>query len=320
MVECLLISVRRFSFLGGGILGRIKKIGFIGAGKVGSALALLLQENGYEIVGIASRTPASAEKLANRLQRPVLTPGEVARRSEAVFITTTDDAIPQVVSGLAAEGSFRQGQIVLHTSGALTAEVLAPAAVQGAITLSLHPLQSFATVEQALAILPGSYFSIEGDRRGFPFAQEVVEKLKGKYFYLDSAAKVLYHAAACVASNYLVGLLACALDLLAAAGIPEGMRLPAMLPLVTGTLDNVRKIGIPNALTGPLARGDLGTVEKHLQALQELPEQEAVYNRLGLYTLKVALAKGTITEDQGRELRNLLEKGVGGKFYHEEEK
>ncbi len=301
-------------------MGIMKKIGFIGAGKVSSALALLLQRNGYEIVGVASRTLASAEKLANRLQSPVLTRGEVCRRSEAVFITTTDDAIHQVVSELAAEGSFRQGQIVLHTSGALTAEVLAPAAAQGAITVSLHPLQSFATVEQALAILPGSYFSIEGDQRGFSFAQEVVEKLKGKYFYLDSAAKVLYHAAACVASNYLVGLLACALDLFAAAGIPEEMRLPAILPLVTGTVDNIRKIGIPNALTGPLARGDLGTIAKHLRALQKLPEQEAVYTRLGLYTLKVALAKGSITEDQGRELRALLEKGVGEKFHREEEK
>ncbi len=290
---------------------RKTKIGFIGAGKVGSALALLLQQAGYEIVGIASRTRVSAENLANRLGCPVLTAADVARRAGGLFLTTTDDAVPSVVARLGQAGAFYAGQIVLHTSGALTSEALKPAAKQGAFTLSLHPLQSFASVEQALTVLPGSFFSIEGDARGFSFAREIIAKLEGKYFFLDAEAKVLYHAAACTASNYFVSLLACSLDLLAAAGIPAEMRLPALLPLIRGTLDNIDALGIPAALTGPISRGDRGTVEKHLAALKDLPEQLQVYASLGIFTAGVARAKGTIDGQQAGAIRALLEGARG---------
>ncbi len=292
--------------------GKVFKLGFIGAGKVGSALALLLQRAGCEIVGVASRTRASAESLAKRLNCPVLSADEVARRAEGLFLTTTDDAIAPVAAELARVGAFRPGQIVLHTSGALTADALRPAAEQGALALSLHPLQSFASVEQALAVLPGSFFSIEGDPRGFSFAREIVEKLKGRFFFLDAGAKVLYHAAACVASNYLVGLLACSLDLLAAAGIPPELRLPALLPLVAGTLNNVRALGIPDALTGPIARGDRGTLEKHLAAFKDMPEQLRVYATLGLFAVRVARAKGTLGDEQAAAIRALFEGVLGG--------
>ncbi|MDH7576686.1 MAG: DUF2520 domain-containing protein [Bacillota bacterium] len=287
--------------------GKITKIGFIGAGKVGSALALLLQKSGYEIAGVASRTRASAADLAGRLHCPVFSATGVARTAEALFLTTTDDAIPSVVAGLAQAGAFHAGQIVLHMSGALTSEVLKPAAGEGALTLSVHPLQSFASVEQALAVLPGSFFSIEGDPRGFSFAREIVEKLEGKYFFLNAEAKVLYHAAACVASNYLVGLLACSLDLLTAAGIPPEIQLPALLPLVAGTLDNIRALGIPGSLTGPIARGDLGTLEKHLAALKDLPEQLQIYASLGFFTIEVARAKGTIDAARAAAIQALLQ-------------
>lgn len=292
----------------------IKRLGFIGAGKVGSAFALLLQKAGYEVVGIASRTPSSAQRLAARLNSPVLTAVQVAENAQALFLTTTDDALAEVVADLTRDKGFHPGQIVLHTSGALTSKVLDSAAARGAITLSLHPLQSFASVDEAVAILPGSYFSVEGDTRGFSFAREIVEKLGGRCFYLDSEAKVLYHAAACVASNYLVGIVACSLDLLAAAKVPEEVRLISLLPLIEGTLNNVRKMGIPQALTGPLARGDLGTVRHHLAALKDLPEQLAVYQSLGLYTVDVARAKGTISAEQASALRSLLEKRLEKDF------
>jgi len=286
---------------------RGKKIGFIGCGRAGSALSLLLQQAGYEVIGVASRRQTSAEILAERLGCPVLDGPEVARRAEALFLTTSDDAIATVSAALAGATAFHEGQIVLHLSGALTSEALAPAAAQGAIALSLHPIQSFASVEQAIAILPGSYFSIEGDPRGYDFAREVAAQLKGKSFLLDSGAKVLYHAACVAASNYFVSLLACSLDLLEVADIPEAMRLPALLPLVEGTLNNIRTLGIPHALTGPIARGDAGTLAKHLAALDGLPEQLRIYISLGLKTVDVARAKGTITPEQARDLRLLLE-------------
>ncbi len=289
----------------------VKKIGFIGCGRVGSALALLLQQAGYEVVGVASRRQTSAEILAERLGCPALDGPEVARQADALFLTTSDDAIAPVSAALAGVAAFHDGQIVLHLSGALTSEALAPAAAQGAITLSLHPIQSLASVEQAIAILPGSYFSIEGDDRGFCFAREVVARLKGQSFLLDAGAKVLYHAACVAASNYFVGLLACSLDLLEEADIPEEMRLPALLPLVAGTLNNIRTLGIPQALTGPIARGDAGTLEKHLAALEGLPEQLRIYLSLGLKTVDVARAKGTITPEQAKDLRSLLMSHIG---------
>jgi predicted short-subunit dehydrogenase-like oxidoreductase (DUF2520 family) len=285
---------------------RRKKIGFIGCGRVGSALALLLQQAGYEVVGVASRRQTSAEILAERLGCPVLDGHEVACRADVLFLTTSDDAVTTVSAALAGAAAFHDGQIVLHLSGALTSEALAPAVAQGAIALSLHPIQSFASVEQAIAVLPGSYFSIEGDPRGYGFARDVVTQLRGQSFLLDSGAKVLYHVACVVASNYFVGLLACSLDLLDEADIPEEMRLPALLPLVAGTLNNIRTLGIPHALTGPIARGDAETLEKHLAALEGLPEQLRIYLSLGLKTVDVARAKGTITPEQARGLRSLL--------------
>jgi predicted short-subunit dehydrogenase-like oxidoreductase (DUF2520 family) len=286
---------------------RFKKIGFIGCGRAGSALAILLQRTGYEVVGVASRRQTSAEILAENLGCPVLDGLEVARRAEALFLTTSDDAVTTVSAALAGATAFHDGQIVLHLSGALTSEALAPAAAQGAIALSLHPIQSFASVEQAITVLPGSYFSIEGDPRGYGFAREVVARLGGQSFLLDSGAKVLYHAACVAASNYFVSLLACSLDLLDKADIPEEMRLPALLPLVAGTLNNIRTLGIPQALTGPIARGDAGTLEKHLAALDGLPEQLGIYLSLGLKTVEIARAKGTITPEQASGLRSLLE-------------
>ncbi len=282
------------------------EIGFVGAGKVGPALALLLQRAGYSIAGVASRTDESANKLAERLNCSALSKEDVARCSGVLFITTPDDSIAAVAQEIADKGAFQPGQVVLHMSGAHTARLLEPASRQGAITLSVHPIQSFASVEQAINLIPGTYFSIEGDRRGYQFAEEMVEKLGGYHFKLDADSKVLYHAAASVASNYLVGLLNTALELLAAANVPADVRLPAFLPLVEGTLNNINNLGIPQALTGPISRGDCGTVKKHLDGMKELPELLSVYQTLGLVTVGVALNKGTIDEKQAAALRTLL--------------
>lgn len=284
------------------------ELGFIGAGKVGSALAVLLQRAGYGIAGVASRSRGSAGRLAQRLGCPVLSKEEVARSSEVLFLTTSDDAIASVAADLAGGGAIGPGQILLHMSGAHSSRVLTPAAEKGAITLSVHPIQSFASVDQAIKLIPGSYFSIEGDERGYDFAREMVEKLKGKHFILKSESKVLYHAAACMACNYLVGLLDAAMELLAAAGVPEEVGLPAFLSLVEGTFENVKKLGTTGALTGPISRGDLSTVEKHLAAMKDLPQLLDVYKTLGLVTLGVALKKGTINEERTALIRSLFAK------------
>ena len=287
-------------------LEKRKKIGFIGCGRTGSALAMLLQQAGYEVVGVASRRQTSAEILAERLGCPALAGPEVARRADALFLTTSDDAVAMVAVALAEAAAFHDGQIVLHLSGALTSEALAPAAAQGAITLSLHPIQSFASVEQAITVLPGSYFSIEGDPRGYDFAREIVPNSGESHSCWIPVPRYCITLPAWLHPTTSWALMACSLDLLEEADIPEGMRLPALLPLVTGTLNNICSLGIPHALTGPIARGDAGTLEKHLAALGSLPEQLRIYLSLGLKTVNVARAKGTITPEQANDLRLLL--------------
>ncbi len=279
-------------------------MGFIGLGKVGSALAILLHRAGYTIAGVAGREAAPPEELAERLACAVLGKGDLSKGSDLLLITTPDDLISPVAASIAAEGAFHPGQIVLHMSGVHTSKILDCAAQAGAITLSVHPIQSFATVEQALSLIPGTYFSIEGDPRGYQLIRELVEKLGGKHFILDSQAKVLYHAAASVACNYMVALLSTAFSLLEQAGVPEEVRIPAFMPLIKGTIGNIEKLGIPEALTGPISRGDQGTVQKHLQAMGGT--EADIYRSLGLVSVDLALQKGTIKEEQAKELRLLL--------------
>lgn len=283
-------------------------VGIIGAGTVGSAVAAILKSKGYPITGVVNRRREKAERLAAALGAPVFDrAAELARCSDLLFITTNDRAIAEVTEEIAREGGFRRGQAVIHMSGALSSEVLRPAAEQGALTLSVHPLQSFATSEQAMKVLPGSVFSIEGDAAGLPLAERLVEDLGGRCFTIQRESKPLYHAAACMASNYLVTLISQSVELMALSGIPREWCLPALLPLVEGTLHNIKQVGIPDALTGPIARGDISTVSRHLMQMEGVDAGLAeFYRTLGMSTVEVAVRKGGISEKQAEELRQIL--------------
>ncbi|RDV84253.1 Rossmann-like and DUF2520 domain-containing protein [Ammonifex thiophilus] len=278
-------------------------VAIVGAGRVGTALAVGLKAQGYEIVAVTSRTRASACLLAGRVGAEVLAPAEAARRGDLVFITTPDDAIAGTAEAIAREGGFRAGQWVAHTSGSLPAEVLRPAAEAGAIVFSLHPLQSFADRETAAELLAGSFFVFEGDENAEELARTLVADLKGSFWRLRSEAKPLYHAAACVASNYLVSLLHFMKRLAVRAGLPEEQIMPAFLPLIQGTLRNVLALGAVGALTGPVARGDQETIRRHKSALD--PEEWEIYRVLGLYTLKIARDRG-LAEEKVRALEEIL--------------
>ncbi|KYH33928.1 Rossmann-like and DUF2520 domain-containing protein [Neomoorella mulderi] len=272
------------------------RIGIIGAGAVGTGMGILLRRRGYTIAGVASRTPASARRAAERLACPAFEGAvDVARRADVVFITTSDQAIGQVAASVAAQGGFRPGQTVIHMSGSLTSAVLDPARQAGALALSLHPLQSCADADRAVANLPGSVFSLEGDREALPLGKRLVTELGGEYFLISPEAKPLYHAAACVASNYLVSLIDLSRRLMQAAGMEPEMAARALAPLIKGTLDNIDEKGIPQALTGPIARGDFGTVRDHLKAMETtVPELGELYRALGRYTAGLAGRKGSI--------------------------
>lgn len=282
-------------------------IAIIGAGKVGSALGILLQQRGYPVAGVASRTAESAAGLAARLNCPALDNFEAASRARLVLITTPDRMIAPAASAIAEAGGFGPGQVVAHTSGAHAASELHGVREAGALAVSVHPLQSFAGVQAAMENLPGSYFALEGDDEAMPLARQVVEDLEGRSFAISAADKPLYHAAACIASNYLVSLMHFATGLYARFGLGPREAFEALYPLVRGTVANINKVGPTEALTGPVARGDGPTVAGHIEAFGALdPELRELYGKLGRYTVRVALEKGSITGEQARELNQIF--------------
>ena len=281
------------------------KLGFIGAGTVGTALALSLANRGYTIVAVASRTFASAHRLADSVPacRAVASGQEVVESAEVVFITTPDDAIQKVVEGLI----WREGVAVVHCSGAADTTILASAKAKGARTGGFHPLQSFASAEEAIQNLPGSVFALEAEEPLLSILKELAEALGGSWVELAASDKVLYHTAAVFVSNYTVALMKMATDLWASFDVPTGEATRALLPLLKGTVNNIERVGLPGCLTGPIARGDLGTIRRHLEMLEKsFPALVAPYRELGLQDVPVALAKGTIDEDRARELEEML--------------
>lgn len=281
------------------------KTGFIGAGTTGTALAVRLSQKGWPVVAVSSRTLSSAQRLAKRVRNCQVchTTQELADVAELVFITTPDDVIAQVCS----EVHWHKGQSVLHCSGAHSVDILEPARQLGAAVGSFHPLQTFADVDQAVANLPGSTFALEAEEPLLSTLKELTRLLNGNWVRLGSGDKVLYHAAAVFACNYLVTLVKLALDLWKDFGVSSKEATRALLPLLRGTLNNIDSIGLPDCLTGPVARGDLGTIERHLKALDARSSSLlTTYKELGLQTIPIALAKGKVNEQKAEEMKTLL--------------
>lgn len=280
----------------------------IGAGKVGSALALLLKERGFQPAGVFSRSQASARKLAGELQTVVFQcPADAAKAADWVFITTTDREINPTAEKIARRGGCRPGQLVVHTSGALSSSILEPVRRLGAWTISIHPLQSFASIESAKENLTGSCFALEGDEPALKPAMELVRELQGQYFIIKPEDKPLYHAAAVVASNYLVSLIHLSTSIYQKLGLDERQALDALFPLIQGTLNNIARTGPGAALTGPVARGDGNTLKNHMKALKKVNwRARQAYSHLGLYTVGVAVENGSITPDEGTALNNIF--------------
>lgn len=277
---------------------------FIGAGRLGTALALALERAGVPVVAIASRRPEAAAALAARLPNARATSPESAVDAELVFLTVSDDQIAPLAHAL----PWRAGQRVVHCSGATELDALAGAAAHGAQVGGFHPLQIFSDPERAVDLLPGSAVAIEAEGPLEAELHGLAARLGMKPLRLPPGQRALYHGAASFAASFLLSLLHEATTLWQALGIAEADALQALLPLSRGTLDAAAAKGVAGAIAGPISRGDVGVVQRHLVALGALGEaHRAWYRQLSHSQVNLAEQAGRLTAQQAEALRRVLD-------------
>lgn len=282
----------------------------IGTGKVGTAIGFLLNKAGYKVVAICDKSSAELKKAlpytkGKKFQKST----DAVKQADCILITTPDDTIATACEEFSLSGTLK-GKFVFHMSGAGGLDLLQSAKKAGAYVASIHPLQSFSSIDQAIKNIPGSYFGVTADKKALSTAKNIVRNLGGIPVEISPDQKPLYHAAACLASNYLVTLMNTVETIYRSIGISEKDARKAYLPLVYGSLRNIEKSGPVLALTGPIARGDSGTIKKHLAAIHKtLPQYSSFYSSLGLITVKIARQKGTLSARQAKKINDLL-KGV----------
>ena len=286
-----------------------KSCAIVGCGKVGSTLARLMVHTGYDLAGLASKSLSSAQKTAEKTNCEVFStvPWEVTPSADVVFITTPDGKIEETCMRIAENSGFKRDAVVLHCSGSLPSTLLSSAKSNHAHTGSMHPLQSFAAVGDVGNPFEGIIVAVEGEAEAVQAARTIAGALGGNCLTIKTEAKMLYHASAVVASNYFVTVQNLAVQLIKEAGIPEEDAFEVLGPLVKGTLSNIEKTGTVKALTGPIARGDVETVEDHVAAIQaRKPDLLQLYKTLGRYTIPIAAAAGGLSDEDGRQLAKIL--------------
>jgi predicted short-subunit dehydrogenase-like oxidoreductase (DUF2520 family) len=281
------------------------RVGVVGTGRAGSVLGAALARAGHAVVA------AYAVSETSRLRADALLPGvpivsveHVLAEADLVLLTVPDDVLPGLVAGLADTGAVRPGQFIAHASGRFGYAVLDPATRAGALPLALHPVMTFTGTSIDLARLDGVPFGVTAPDELRPAAEALVVEMGGDPVWVAEGHRVLYHAALAHGSNHLVTLEAQVLDLLRAAGVDEPARLVA--PLLSAALDNVLRYG-DAALTGPVMRGDAGTVAAHVHDIGAVsPAARATYVALARATADRALANGMLKPAAAEALLGVL--------------
>ncbi|KPA13444.1 NADP oxidoreductase coenzyme F420-dependent [Candidatus Magnetomorum sp. HK-1] len=272
----------------------------IGCGRLGSNLAFYLKKAGHKVMGISTRHIKSVQSVNKFIQAKVIDtePWKVTLSANVIFITTPDDLIEKTCQQLIDHNGLKPNTTIYHCSGSLSSNVLSVAKKIGSHVGSFHPLQSFPIPHIEPNPFEDIYISVEGDPFAVELGKKLVADLNAKDVVISTNGKKLYHAAAVVASNYLVTLLDMAKQLNMEAGISENLALTVLKPLIHGTLKNIEKQGIPKALTGPISRGDIQTVQDHIQNIQQLlPEFLKLYQTLGIQTIPIAKAQKNISNE-----------------------
>jgi predicted short-subunit dehydrogenase-like oxidoreductase (DUF2520 family) len=262
------------------------RITIIGAGRMGQGLGLALKRRGYKVV------------LLNRSPRDVIPPlvlhqgskAEATAEAELILIATPDDAVTQVATELAEERAVTRDQVVLHLSGLLDRTALQPLEQTGAACGSFHPLQSVAEPGTAADRLKGAYAGVEGDERALVAAERLANTLRMIPVRIPASAKPAYHAAAAFVANYTVALVGVAERIARSAGVPPEIASRLYLPLLAGSVANLTSLGPAASLTGAVRRGDVQTVQAHLDALD--PEDQELYRTVGRAAAALAREAG----------------------------
>jgi predicted short-subunit dehydrogenase-like oxidoreductase (DUF2520 family) len=279
-------------------------LGFIGAGRVGTGLATGFARAGHDVVAIASRSIASAQALAKRVPGArAVAPQEVADRADLVFLTVPDDAIETVASSV----RWRAGCACVHCSGAADLDTLKKAIADGALAGGFHPLHMFGELGESDDALRGCAVALAGPDALVEKLERLARSLGARTLRLPEGGRALYHASANFSGAFVIALIQETIALWKKLGIAEGDALAALLPLLRGTVDNVERLGAAGGLGSAVARGDVGTIRRHLDVLaKEAPESLELYRLLSLRTIPLALAKGTLDARAAGEIAALL--------------
>jgi predicted short-subunit dehydrogenase-like oxidoreductase (DUF2520 family) len=284
-------------------------VGVVGAGRVGAVLGAALRLAGHSVVAASAVSEASTRRLERLLPgTPARPPTDVVAGADLVLLTVPDDVLPGLVDGLVAAGAVRPGQLLAHTSGRYGAAVLDRATAAGALPLALHPAMTFTGRPEDVARLAGCSFGVTAPEAVRPIAEALVVEMGGEPQWVEEDRRALYHAALAAGANHLTTLVNESVDLLRRCGVEDPARL--LGPLLGAALDNALRVG-DAALTGPVARGDAGTVAAHVRELRQVsPEGLAAYVAMARLTADRALAAGLLDPSAAEPLLDVLAEGA----------
>ncbi|MGI9005950.1 MAG: Rossmann-like and DUF2520 domain-containing protein [Streptosporangiaceae bacterium] len=280
-------------------------VGVIGAGRAGTAMAAALGRAGHRVVAASAVSQDSLNRISRSLPGArVASPEEVAEAAALVLLTVPDDALPGLVSGLAATGVPLAGRLLVHASGRHGLAVLEPASRAGALPLALHPVMTFTGRPDDVEKMHGISFGVTAPDPLRPVAEALVVEMGGEAVFIAEEHRGLYHAGLASAANHLVTLVTASGDLLAKAGVPDPAKM--LGPLLGAALENALTFG-DAALTGPVARGDADTVAVHMRAIAAAaPESLGAYLALARLTADRALAAGRLAGADAQRLLGVL--------------
>jgi predicted short-subunit dehydrogenase-like oxidoreductase (DUF2520 family) len=299
-----------------------KKICIIGAGRVGTTIAAaILNANLPELklAAISSRSRNSigrAEKILGEKSKNIIflnNNSECAKLADCILISTPDDLIEKITEEIvSADPSNIKGKLFIHFSGAKSLKVFETATKAGVFTASIHPIKSFASIENSISTLAGTIYGVtypdNKDKATKEYINFLISSIGGKIVEVKDDKKSIYHAAACVASNYLVCLINYAVKIHESIGIRPEDSLSGLAGLIDGTVSNIKNLGPEKALTGPIARGDTGTVKEHLKNFKLFmkPGEEEIYKVMGKETAKIAFNNGWIKKEILEDFLNMF--------------